>query len=291
MSSPALDASTPPGDETSQAGLPDRYQHVERTGLGAAGEIFSAIDRDTGGPVIVQLVQIASQDNERLRLARRLVGLTHRSLVSVLEVGLLGDRLLIVTESDASSRSLEDLLKQGLPKPQDLCRWLAEIAEACQFLLDKGFLHVDVKPTAILVGKNGIARLGDLVGSCVLAATPPAAAFVGTPDYTSPERMEPAKGSFDVRSTIYSLGVVLFEGLTGVRPFAGADAAEIIRKADLGLARVPRAINKSIPEEIESICLKAMARNPDDRHATLDELAQALRAVLPAPRRGFWKRK
>ena len=98
----------------------------------------------------------------------------------------------------------------------------------------------------------------------------------------------------DCRSATYSLGIVLYELLTGTCPFSGRSPQDIFRKVLTTTPRSPRALRRSIPRDLEAICLKAMARKPEERYATPGELAQALREFLgrqPERKTSFWKRK
>jgi serine/threonine protein kinase len=106
----------------------------------------------------------------------------------------------------------------------------------------------------------------------------------------APERVRGESDPNDPRGDVYSLGVLLYETLTGRQPFRGRGWSSLIRKVLDKPATPPRQLVRSIPAELEAICLKAMAKDPAQRYATAGELAAALRAFLaPAPREGFWK--
>ena len=171
---------------------------------------------------------------------------------------------------------------------------MAELAEAVQYLADRGILHWDVKPSRILITHDGKAVLSGLVSHAVAMSEASSLPSCGTPAYMPPERTGQQSTPYDTRCTTYSLGVILYELLTGVLPFHGSCLTEILQSVLNGTAVRPRSIQRSIPKDLESICLKAMARKPEDRQASPGELAQELRKFLegvPDRRRSFWKRK
>ena len=136
--------------------------------------------------------------------------------------------------------------------------------------------------------------LTDLWEHTVTAEEALSQGLCGTPAYMPPERVSAMGGPFDCRSATYSLGIVLYELLTGIRPFSGSSPQEILQKVLTTTPRSPRAVRRSIPKDLEAICLKAMARKPEDRYATPGDLAQALRQFLRGQtdrKTSFWKRK
>ena len=190
-------------------------------------------------------------------------------------------------------KSLRDLLTERRPGFEETARWIAEIAEALQDLLDRGFVHTDVTPARVVISPEGRAILTHVASHQVRAG---AAGALAPETPASMHRSESASSTslYDVRSSIYSLGVMLYEMLTGVRPFSGSTPEEILQMVSQGAVLPPRRVKRSIPKELEAICLKAMARKPEDRYATPGELAGALRQFLtgqPDRKKGFWKRK
>jgi hypothetical protein len=275
-------------------GLPDRYQLTRLCGWGARGQAFEALDRDSGRTVILQFLHfLPDQVEVRAQVAQQLVGLLHPSLVRVLNVSRHEAAVMIVTELVSQAESLDRILKARSPDPRESARWIAQIADAIQYLDTNGIVYRDLRPSAIVVGHDGLARLTHLASCCVMKGGPPPIRSFGTPAYMPPEQVQ-FEGNLDVRGTIYGLGVVFYELLSGVPAFSSSNWRERFNEILNTVPPAPRSVRRSIPKELEAICLKAMARKPEDRHATAEELAQALRHHLSDQserRRGFWKRK
>ncbi len=200
----------------------------------------------------------------------------------------------MVTPSEGQGIRLYQVLKDRRPEPVESARLIAEIAEALQYLYEHSILCWDVKPGTIVLSPEGRAMLTDVWEHTVTAEKAMSAELCGTPAYMPPERVSEIGGPLDCRCEIYSLGIVLYELLTGICPFSGSSVHETVQKVLTTTPRSPRAIRRSIPKELEAICLKAMARKPEDRYATPGDLAQALRQFLSGQtdrKQSFWKRK
>ncbi len=256
-------------------------------------QAFEAIDRDSGRAVIVHILHfLPNQDDVRAQVAQQLVGLLHPSLVPVLHVSRHEAAVIIVTESISQAESLDRILKARLLDARESARWIAQIADSVQYLDTSGIVYRDLRPSAIVIGKDGLARLTNLASCCVMKGGPPPMRSVGTPAYMPLEQVQ-FEGNVDVRGTIYSLGVVFYELLTGVPAYSSSNWRERFNVILNSVPPAPRSIRRSIPKELEVICLKAMARKPEDRYTTAAELAEALRQFLsdqPARRRSFWKK-
>ncbi len=301
---PPPPSNAPGPDDTAEFGfsesptltnLPSQYEIREWIGRGGIGSTFEAFDRNRDESVSITLLR-GSADNAEELLERipSLMGLSHPSLALPLDAGRCDEGIFVVTPSARQGIRLNQVLKDRRPEPVESARWIAEIAEALQYLDEHGVLCWDVKPGTIIVGPDGRAVLTDLWGHTTTAEEALSQGLCGTPAYIPPERISAMGGPLDCRCTTYPLGIVLYELLTGICPFSGSSAQEVIQKVLTTTPRSPRAVRRSIPKDLEAICLKAMARKPEDRYATPGDLAQALRQFLSGQtdrKKSFWKRE
>ncbi len=272
-------------------GLPARYELREQVDRGGQGMVFGAFDRDLQRKVCIRLVTVAANRVELLvGEARKLMALSHPSLVIPSDAGRWRDGLFLVTPSDRAGDGRYRVLPDRPPAPEESARWVAEIAEAVQYAFEQGFRRHDLLWTEVEIGPDGRAVLGGPMQW--LRSTELDFAY-GNPASLPPELIGGQALWGDPRCLVYSLGIVLYRLLTGTLPFAGGGPT-VLQRIMKDAPRPPRTMNRSIPKELEAICLKAMARKPEDRHATPGALAQALRQFLAketGPRKSFWKRK
>mgnify|MGYP001352493529 CR=1 FL=1 len=163
-----------------------------------------------------------------------------------------------------------------------VCRWMVEIAEALDHAHVHGVVHRDVKPSNILVRRNGRALLFDL-GLARLADQPAltrSGDFAGSPYYAAPEQLEGSRGDVDRRSDVYSLGVTLYELLALRRPFEGASAEQVFRRIVRGECVPLRRAQPSVSRDLETICATAMERERERRYPSAREFAEDLRRLL-----------
>jgi serine/threonine protein kinase/Tfp pilus assembly protein PilF len=163
-----------------------------------------------------------------------------------------------------------------------VAKLLADAGDALHYAHERGVIHRDVKPANLLLSGDGRLCLGDF-GIARLAQEPGmtvSGSFIGTPAYMSPEQVAAGRVKLDHRTDVYSLGAVLYEMLTLQRPFEGDSREQILTGILSKDPKPPRRLKPRIPIDLETICLKAMEKDPDRRYATAEEMAADLRQFL-----------
>ncbi|MBK9179855.1 MAG: Stk1 family PASTA domain-containing Ser/Thr kinase [Acidimicrobiales bacterium] len=274
----------------------DRYQVTRQLGRGGMADVYLAHDQLLERPVAVKVLfpEYAADPAfvERFRReAQAAANLNHPNIVGVYDWGQQGGTYFIVMEY-VDGRSLADILRADGPLPPNTCADIADqVAAALGFAHRNGVVHRDVKPGNALITPAGHVKVADFGIARALNAGDDgltrAGLVMGTATYFSPEQ---AQGlAVDQRSDLYSLGVVMYECLTGYPPFAG-DTAVAIAYQHVQQPPVPlRQVDVSVPPGLEAVVLKLLAKNPVDRYATADDLRGDLkrfregRAVLADP--------
>ena len=272
--------------------LDNRYELVEFIGKGGMALVYRAVDKRTGHNVAVKILRPEyNQDAEFCtRFEREAVAaskMSHHNIVNLLDVGQDGDIRYLVMEY-VRGRTLKDVIKQqGQLKPTVAAQIGIRILSALQHAHKNGIIHRDIKPQNILVNSDGLIKVGDfgiarVVGSNTISTDD---IVMGSVHYFSPEQ---AKGEpVTAASDLYSVGVVLYEMLTGKPPFDGETPIAIAMQHIGGKAQPIHEINPSVPPAMERVVEKAMEKRPEKRYQSALEMAQDLQRAMQEPE-GAW---
>lgn len=266
--------------------LGDRYEIIEEVGVGGMAKVYKALDTVLNRYVAVKVLKNEyMEDQDFLRKfameAQSAASLTHANIVSVFDVGssyIDGRKYNYIVMEYVDGKTLKDIIdeKQILPI-EDIVNYGVQIASALECAHKNGIIHRDIKPHNMLIDKSnnlkatdfGIARISS---SATLTYT---STVLGTVHYISPEQ---AKGKFiDEKSDIYSLGVVLYQMATGEVPFDAPNAVGIALKHIQDPLVPPINLRHDLPQGLNDIIVKAMAKDPNDRFKSATELKEMLR--------------
>jgi Ca-activated chloride channel family protein len=201
-----------------------------------------------------------------------------------------GHMARMLPPAPVGDRTLEDdLIAARKMDTRDAADLVARIAEAVQRLHDSGFVHAELSPSRVVMSGQNLPGVSPPLGGWQLLERQSWGTAHLISPYSAPERLgSPACRPLPLVD-LYSLGVILYELLTGKKPFAASDPADLARSILRDVPAPPRQIEATIPAELEAICLKAMAKDPAARYRTASEFAAALRKFLKAGRGAFWK--
>ncbi|UQA63250.1 serine/threonine-protein kinase [Polyangium aurulentum] len=281
--------------------LGGKYRLDQKIGEGAMGEVWSAENQATGGKVALKLILPSSQELRTVDLRERLMReakacgkLKHRNIVQIYDVGQTpqGDPFLVLEL--LHGQALDKLLKEKRRiEPRLAARITGEIASALAAAHAAKVIHRDLKPANVFLHREEgmpeesfIVKVLDFgVSKSLDSADSPATvtgAVVGSPAYMSPEQVGMSK-ALDHGTDIWSLGIVLYELLTGVRPFTGS-VNEVIRQILLTSVPPPSDRVRGIPPELDAIVARCTMPKKTDRYASASELSRALMAIAETSR-------
>ena len=267
--------------------LGDRYELGSRLGKGGMATVFRGTDRLLGRTVAVKVLAAEFANDRKFverfqREAQAAAGLNHPNVVSVFDIGS-ADGLHYIVMEFVEGRTLADIIREeGALPPQRAAEIAVAVCRALSTAHEKGMVHRDVKPGNVLLTPDDGVKVADFGIARVTAGEPLTAtgSVMGTASYLSPEQ---AKGEkVDARSDIYSLGCVLYEMLTGRAPFEADTPVSIAYKHVEEEPTAPSTVNPAVPHELEAVVMKALAKDPADRHHSTAEMASDLRQAAAA---------
>ncbi len=262
--------------------LDKRYKIVAPIGAGGSSQVYLANDTALNREVAIKVLDAAAAADGTLRKmfvkeARALAALSHPSIVAVYDVGEV-DGLPFIVMEHLPGGSLKQRIERGGPlAPMDAVTHTVEIANGLAFAHSKGIIHADLKPSNILFDSNDHAKIADFG----IARTPQEEAdtpqLFATAMYVAPERVEGRQAT--PASDIYGLGLLLYEMLVGKPPFVSANAAVLLRDHVVRVPVPPSHLRPSLVRELDTIVLKALAKEPRLRYEKASDMARALVSI------------
>jgi tRNA A-37 threonylcarbamoyl transferase component Bud32 len=264
----------------------NRYTRTRPLGSGGMADVYLAHDEVLDRDVALKVLKDKYAKNEEFverfkREARSAAALSHPNIVSVYDWGCSEDEMYYIAMEYVSGGTLKDrVLGEGALDPDAATKFASQIAQALGHAHEHGVIHRDIKSRNILLTETGYAKVADFgIARAATATTTSSRSslVLGTPGYISPEQ---ATGKpVGPRSDLYSFGVVLYEMLTGTLPYSGEGPASMAFQHVHGPLRSPREANPDIPEPLNALTTKLLAKDPEDRYASAVELADDLERV------------
>src|SRR5438067_1669291 len=269
-----------------------RY-NIERTlGKGAMGVVYEGIDPRLGRRVAIKTILKSHLDEDTakdysmrfVREAQAVARLNHPNIVQVYDFGEEGDIAYLVMEfiKGKELKTFFDAAERFDLK--EAVRIMAELCEALDFAHNAGIIHRDIKPANVMIDAQARTKLTDFRVARVQDSDKTsvertqAGTMVGTPAYMSPEQI--TGGNIDKRTDVFSAGIILYQFLTGEKPFTGSGAWTIAKKIIQEEPPLPSSLNNAITPVFDAVVNKALAKNPDQRYQSARDLAVALRRAL-----------
>lgn len=277
-----------------------RYQIIEELSKGSTGRVYKALDKEVNINLALKLIRseisadaktVESLRNE-LKIAR---GIVHKNICRLYDINK-GEGVYYITMEHVEGQDLKSLIRQtgqlAVPTVVSIAK---QVCEGLQEAHRQGIVHRDLKPANIMIDSDGNVRIMDFGIACSLESKglSSTGSICGTPLYMPPEQAE--SEDVDQRSDIYSLGIILYEMTTGHVPFTGEDLLSVVMKHKSQTPREPQELNPQIPEDLNRLILKCLAKEKEKRFQNARELLSALTnlqmefAVADRPDEMKWK--
>jgi len=275
-----------------------RYEPLELIGSGTTSRVEKARDHVIGRTVALKTFVHglgAALEEQFLHEAQIVGQLSHPSVVQLYDVGVNAQGTPFLVMEYIAGKTLEHHLYPHTLTVQRACTWAADLARALAMAHRAGIIHGDIKPGNIFVTPENKVKLGDFGIAHLANQISPSGNVMGTPAYLAPEQIQSAPQ--DQRSDQFSLGIVFYQMLTGVRPFDGDSIGDVCAQIMSAEPSPPSRHNPAVPPAIDRVIARCLAKNPADRFSSCEELARSLypftraRRQAPAPaseNRSWW---
>ncbi len=280
--------------------IPERigkYTIVKEVGRGSTGVVYLSHDPYYRRDVAIKVYNIETTDEDRARVTRKMflseahmVGmLQHPNILPIFDAGEEKGRYYVVTEHVHGARTLAAYCKPDNLLPiDDVVEIIYKCAKALHYSHRRGVIHRDIKPSNIMLTQSNDVRIIDF-GIALVADSDISRieGIAGSPSYMSPEQIQSA--DITNRSDIYALGAVMYEMLTGCRPFRGGNLSKLLHQIVYATAQPIHTLRSGVPEELEDVVVKALQKDPDNRFLNGQDLAGALTRVHQKLRESYAK--
>ncbi len=260
-----------------------RYRIIRKLGSGGMANVYLAEDQELGRRVAIKILNDRHANDDQFverfrREAKNAAGLSHPNIVSIYDRGEAEGTYYIAMEF-LDGRSLKELIVSRGPAPVHVAiDYARKILDALRFAHRNGIVHRDIKPHNVIVDAEGRVKVTDFgIARAGASQMTEVGSIIGTAQYLSPEQ---AKGApVDQTSDLYSVGIVLYELLTGKVPFTGDSPVEIAMKHISAMPEPPSALRDDVPADLDKIILRALAKTPEERYPSAEEMDRDLGRV------------
>jgi serine/threonine-protein kinase len=255
-----------------------RYSILGELGRGAMGRVYRAHDPNIGRAIALKVIPLDSTEQGlavRFRHEAQAAGtLSHPNIVTIFDAGE-DDGFLYIAMELVEGRTVQQILSQGPLPIEQVISFCEQAAAALDHAHARGVIHRDIKPANLMV-QSGVVKVADFgIAKSAAAGMTSTGQLLGTPQYLAPEVVR--GGTADARSDIFSLGIILYEMLTGTRAFAGDNITTVIYRVISEQPPAPSNVISTVPPGVNGVVLKALAKNPEDRYANCADLVSDLK--------------